>query len=163
MKFVLIATLAVGGLAATSAGAGPPAGHGGGLGAGLGVGLGAGPPVAPPAATRPNPGRIERNDARINRESPNRASPNGVANANENAGLSSATVGDLSGLKTGLTVKDSTGVTLGTVSKIETSKDGKVSNVLVASANGSRTIRLPPTSLSISGDVVTTTASSPPR
>jgi len=114
-----------------------------------------------PPSTEVNPGVTQRDEARAGREGPDRASPTGVANANENAGLSSATAADLSGLTTGLTVKDSTGATLGTVSKIEKSKDGTVRNVLVESATGKRTIRLAPNSLSVSGDVVTTT--SPPK
>jgi hypothetical protein len=108
----------------------------------------------PPAA---NPGVIQRDESRVNREAPEHASPTGVANANENAGLSSTTAADLSGLSTGLTVKDSTGATIGTVSKIEKSKDGTVKNVLVNAAGSTRTIRLAPSSLSVSGDVVTTT------
>jgi len=117
-------------------------------------------PAIPPS-TEVNPGVTQRDEARANREGPDRASPTGVANANENAGLSSTTAADLSGLTTGLTVKDSTGATLGTVSKIEKSKDGAIRNVLVESAAGKRTLRLAPGSLSISGDVVTTT--SPPK
>lgn len=117
------------------------------------------PSASPPLTLPSNPGVIQRDESRIGREGPTHASPTGVANANENAGLSSTTAAaDLSGLSTGLTVKDSTGATLGTVSKIEKSKDGTVRNVLVASATGKRTIRLAPNSLSISGDVVTTTS-----
>jgi len=120
--------------------------------------------AAIPPSTEVNPGATQRDEARENREGPERASPTGVANANENAGLSSTTAAaNLSGLTAGLTVKDSTGATLGTVSKIEKSKDGTVRNVLVQSATGKRTIRLAPNSLSLSGDVVTTTETTPPR
>jgi hypothetical protein len=113
---------------------------------------------ATPPSTAVNPGVTQRDEARVNREGPEHASPTGIANANENAGLSSTTAADLSGLSTGLTVKDSTGATIGTVSKIEKSRDGTVKNVLVNAAGGTRTIRLAPGSLSVSGEVVTTTA-----
>jgi hypothetical protein len=113
--------------------------------------------AAPPSTTTVNPGVTQRDESRVNRQAPENASPTGIANANENAGLSSTTTADLSGLSSGLTVKDSTGATIGTVSKIEKSKDGTVRNVLVDAAGGKRTIRLAPGSLSVSGDVVTTT------
>jgi hypothetical protein len=118
-------------------------------------------PTMPSVSASPNPGITQRDEARVNREGPENASPTGVANANQNAGLSSATAADLNGLSTGLTVKDSSGATIGTVSRIEKSKDGKISNVLVAAAGSKRTLRLAPNTLSVSGEVVTTTA--PPK
>jgi hypothetical protein len=148
--------------------------------------------------------------ARTHRMGPARASAQGVAHSNVNAGLRSATTpqtklrahGDavanravngeawtrahgervahtatnaemrgrdeaatkanrttsaLAGLTTGLTVKTSSGTTLGTVSKVERSANGVVRTVLVRTANGEhRLLHLAPSSLSVSGDVVTT-------
>jgi hypothetical protein len=93
-------------------------------------------------------------EARAKRQGPANASPTGVANANEHAGLASATTTtDLTNLKTGLTVKDAAGTTLGTVSKIMKSSAGMVENVLVTGADG-KTYRVAPDNLSLSGDVV---------
>lgn len=87
-----------------------------------------------------------------------KTSPTGAASATEHAGPTSATAPEsLSGLKTGLMVKDSSGATIGTVSKVEKTKAGKVRNVMVSSADG-KTIHLAPSTLSVSGDVVTTTS-----
>ena len=127
-------------------------------GGGLGRGALPMPQVTPNLGASANVGLSQSGSARINREGPANASATGVANANEHAGLSSATTADLTGLSTGLTVKDSAGATIGTVTKVEKSRDGVIHNVLVASADGKRTIRLAPSSLSVSGDVVTTTA-----
>jgi hypothetical protein len=166
MKYAAIAVMALAGGLALAAPADAQRGGGGGRGAFPSAAPPTPMPVNPGAATHgtlpDNPGVIRRDDARINREGPSHASPTGVANANENAGLSSTTApADLSGLTTGLTVKDSTGATIGTIARIEKSGDGKIRNVLVNAAGSTRTIRLAPSSLSLSGDVVTTTA--PPK
>jgi hypothetical protein len=51
------------------------------------------------------------------------------------------------------------GTTIGTVSRIVTSRDGTVRSVLVTGADGERRrIRLAPGTLSVNGDVVTTTS-----
>ena len=47
--------------------------------------------------------------------------------------------------------------------RVNRSSDGTVRSVLVASAEGQRTIPVRPGTLSISGDVVTTTQVQPPR
>lgn len=70
----------------------------------------------------------------------------------------SATASALADLKMGQTVKDSTGTTIGTVSRIQKSKDGTVRAVHVASASGGKTMQLAPGTLSVSNGVVTTTA-----
>jgi sporulation protein YlmC with PRC-barrel domain len=86
------------------------------------------------------------------------ASPTGIAHANFHSVLAGGTVvsGSLAGLTTGLTVKTSGGTTLGTVSQIVTDSSGNIRLVIVTSSTG-QTLRLVPTSLSISGGVVTTT------
>lgn len=87
------------------------------------------------------------------------ASPNAIAKANANSVLARSAVPAtaLPGLTTGLTVNNSNGVTLGTVSQIVTGTDGSIRLVIVTSPTG-QTLRLAPTSLSISGGVVTTTS-----
>lgn len=96
--------------------------------------------------------------ARLNSQGPLHASPTGIAHANYRSVLASGTVasGSLAGLTTGLTVNTSTGTTLGTVSQIVTDSSGNIRLVIVTSSTG-QTYRLMPTSLSISGGVVTTT------
>jgi hypothetical protein len=64
--------------------------------------------------------------------------------------------GSLAGLTTGLTVKNSAGTTLGTVSQLVTGPDGSVRLVIVTSPTG-QTFRLIPSTLSLSGGIVTTT------
>jgi hypothetical protein len=66
---------------------------------------------------------------------------------------------NLVGLRAGLTVRNAAGVTVGTVRRIQTSADGSVRAVLIAGLDDSRRlIPLSPRSLSVDGDVVTTTA-----
>lgn len=87
------------------------------------------------------------------------ASPNAIARANSNSVLARAAVpaSALPGLTTGLTVNNSSGVTLGTVSQVVTGTDGSIRLVIVTSPTG-QTIRLAPNTLSISGGIVTTTS-----
>lgn len=96
--------------------------------------------------------------ARVNSQGPLHASPTGIAHANAHSVLASGAVvsGSLAGLTTGLTVNTSGGTTLGTVSQIVTDSGGNVRLVIVTSPNG-QTYRLSPTTLSLSGGVVTTT------
>ena len=101
-----------------------------------------------------------RTDARANSQGPDHASDTGIANSNENSVLHDSTVTspDLSGLETGMTVRNSAGTELGTISRIVTSDDGTIRSVLVAGADGQRrTIQLRPGTLTLSGDIVTTT------
>jgi hypothetical protein len=86
------------------------------------------------------------------------ASPTGIAHANFHSVLAAGSVvsGSLAGLTTGATVHTSGGTTLGTVSQIVTDSSGNVRLVIVTSSTG-QTFRLSPSSLSISGGVVTTT------
>jgi hypothetical protein len=140
-------------------------GHGGGHGQG-GVGVGVG------STTRGNVGAgIDRNrmntdvgvrtrtDARVDARGPERANARARARANDRSVLATGRVSpDLSLLRTGLMVRDSTGASLGTIARINRSGDGTIRNVLVRNRNGrSRTIPVAPNSLSIDGDIVTTT------
>jgi hypothetical protein len=86
------------------------------------------------------------------------ASPNGITHSNTRSALARGAVSStaLPGLTTGLTVNNSTGASIGTVSQVITGTDGSIRAVVVTSPTG-QTIRLAPTTLSISGGVVTTT------
>ena len=86
------------------------------------------------------------------------ASPNGIAHASPNSVLARGAVAGtaLPGLTTGLNVQTSAGVSLGTVSQIVTGADGSIRAVIATSPTG-QTTRLAPSTLSISGGVVTTT------
>jgi hypothetical protein len=107
-----------------------------------------------PATT--NNGTTQREQSRANSQGPANASPTGVANANENSVLAGGSVAadTLPGLTTGLTVNSSTGTSLGTVSKVVAGSDGSIRMIIVTTSTG-ETIRVPATSLTISGDVVT--------
>ena len=87
------------------------------------------------------------------------ASPNGIAHSSTSSVLARGSVAGtaLPGLTTGLTVQNSTGTSLGTVSKVVTGTDGSIRLVIMTSPTG-QTIRLAPSTLSISGGVVTTTS-----
>ena len=94
-----------------------------------------------------------------NSQSLQHASPNGIAHSSTSSVLARGSVAGtaLPGLTTGLTVQNSTGTSLGTVSKVVTGTDGSIRLVIMTSPTG-QTIRLAPSTLSISGGVVTTTS-----
>ena len=100
-----------------------------------------------------------RANARVNSQGPANASLTGIAHANSNSVLAQGAVSatSLPGLTTGLTVQNSTGASIGTVSQVVTGTDGSIRAVIVTSPTG-QMLRLPPSSLSISGSVVTTTS-----
>lgn len=102
-----------------------------------------------------------RDQGRMNSQGPDNASPTGIEHANENSVLAGGSVSadTLPGLTTGLNVQSSTGASLGTVSQVVTGSDGSIRTVVVTTSTG-ETIRLPANSLSISGNVVTTTSTS---
>lgn len=99
--------------------------------------------------------------ARLNSQGPAHASATGIAHANAHSVLAAGAVASsaLPGLATGLTVNTSGGTTLGTVSRIVRGTDGTIRQVIVTSPTG-QTYRLSPSTLSISGSVVTTTQTS---
>ena len=92
-------------------------------------------------------------------QGPANASPNGIARANSRSVLAGGAVAadTLPGRTTCLTVQSSTGTEIGTVSQVVTGSDGSIRMVIVTSPSG-ETFRLMPTTISISGDVVTTTS-----
>lgn len=87
------------------------------------------------------------------------ASLTAIAHASPRSALARASVprSALPGLTTGLTVKGSSGATVGTVSRIVTGTDGRI-RLLVATSSSGRTVRLAPNTLSVSGGVVTTSS-----
>ena len=129
-------------------------GRGGGHGHGAGhAGAGAG------THGGPGHGVDRRTDARTNSQGPAHANDRARVRANDNSVLATGrTSTDLSLLRRGLVVRNSTGTTLGTISRINRASDGRIVNVLVRDPDGrSRTIPVAPNSLTINGDIVTTT------
>jgi hypothetical protein len=145
-------TAALAGAAILTAGPALAQGRGHGHGAGAGVGAGA-------STSHGNGhGVIVRTDARVNSQGPSHASDRALVRANENSVLyGTARVRALRDLDTGMVVRDTNGATIGTVSRVLRSGDGTVRNVLVRSADGQRIVPLAPSTLSLSGGVVTTT------
>ena len=94
-----------------------------------------------------------------NSQGPLHANPRAISRANSNSVLARGAVAPtaLPGLTTGLTVQNSTGATVGTVSQVITGTDGSIRSVVVTTSTGA-TIRLAPSTLSISGGIVTTTS-----
>jgi len=97
--------------------------------------------------------------ATLHSQGPANASATGIMHANSNSVLARGAVSSstLTGLKTGLTVNNSSGTSIGTVSQVITGSDGSIRAVVVTGTNG-QTFRLAPSTLSISGDIVTTTS-----
>ena len=168
IRTIFTATLAGTALALTAPALAAPGGHGGGagMGAGAGANMHAGT-MAGPSATAIDHANVNAglsapttttNPAAGVSQGPAHASANGIAHANSHSVLASGAVPSTSlpNLTTGLTVNTSGGTSLGTVSQVVTGSDGSVRMVIVTSPTG-QTYRLPASSLSISGGVVTTT------
>lgn len=94
-----------------------------------------------------------------NSQGPSHASPTGISHANQNSVLARGAVSSstLQGLNTGMTVNNSSGTSIGTVSKIITGPNNTIRAVVVTSSTG-QTFTLAPSTLSISGGVITTTS-----
>lgn len=110
-----------------------------------------------------NATRINRQNSQLSRlegelgsEGLLHASPRGISRANPNSVLARGALPSslFPGLTTGLTVEASSGATLGTVTRVLTTGNGMIAGVIVTSPNG-QTYRLPASSLSVSGNVVT--------
>lgn len=88
------------------------------------------------------------------------ANPNGIARANSRSVLARGAVAPtaLPGLATRMTVQTRGGTALGTVNRIVTDRSGNIRLVIVTNTVTGQTYRLAPSSLSISGGVVTTTS-----
>jgi hypothetical protein len=139
-------------------GGGPPAGAGGPPGGMNPGGMNMGRPMtAPDMTTRTMPST--NSQALEHSQGPANASPTGIAHANENSVLARGAVSGttLPGLTNGLSVQNSTGTTVGTVSQVITGSDGSIRQVIVTGTDG-KTYRLAPTTLTINGNIVTTTS-----
>lgn len=155
--------LIVAGVSTAMAVAGPAIaqrhGRSGGLQAGVGARAGArGPSINMPSSTVGASANVH-SQAALHSQGPANASTNGISNASSNSVLARGSVSSstLPSMATGLTVKNSTGASIGTVSQVITGTDGSIRAVVVTSPTG-QTFRLPPSSLSISGKIVTTTS-----
>ena len=100
-----------------------------------------------------------KSQATVNSQGPANASPTGITHANSNSVLARGAVASstLTGLSTGMTVNNSAGTSIGTVSQIITGPNNTIRGVVVTSSTG-QTFRLAPSTLTISGSVVTTTS-----
>jgi len=102
-------------------------------------------------------GTLTRDQARMNSQGPANASSTGIAHANENSVLSGTSGGTaLTGVTAGMALMQN-GSQLGTVQRVVTNGKGVITRVLVTGTNG-RTYSLSPGSLSLTGGVLTTTA-----
>lgn len=136
-------------------GGGQGGGHGAGVGGGLGRGGGIGGSVGGGVGIDVGDRINARANARLNSQGPANASPTGIANANENSVLAGATVADLSGLALDTVIVNSTGETVGTVSRITRSGE-RVRNVFVTLTDGS-VVRLRAGTLGVSNGTFVTT------
>lgn len=133
---------------------------------------GGGPPGGMPSGAMGSPGGMHagaqgdmnnvgiqtRDQARMNSQGPANASATGIAHANSNSVLSGTTTGGttLTGVTTGMTLMQGT-TQVGTVQRVVTNGQGVITRVVVTGTNG-RTYSLSPSSLSLSGGVLSTTA-----
>lgn len=150
-----IATLALVSAAPVAAQLGGVLGGGGGANVGGAVG-GVGSTVGGAVGAQGGNGASVSDQARVNSQGAANASVNGLANTNANSALSGAGVTTLTGIETGLSVKNSTGASIGTVSKVITNNRGAVVGVKVKLAGGG-SATIPATTLAMNGSVVTTT------
>ncbi|MES2136024.1 MAG: hypothetical protein V4502_03040 [Pseudomonadota bacterium] len=182
LRNVMIAALGSAAIAVAGPVIAAPGGGGGGPGANANVNAGTHDPSAtaidsrvnsmgpanasPMGVTHSNPNSVLHTNptttptARATKsQSLQHASPTGIAHANSKSALARGAVAPtaLPGLTTGLTVNNSAGTSIGTVSRVVAGTDGSIRLVIVTSPTG-RTYRLAPTSLNISGGVVTTSS-----
>ena len=164
IRTIFAASLAGTALALAAPALAAPGGQGGGASMGAGANVHAGT-MAGPSATAIDHANVNAglsapttNPAAGVSQGPAHASVNGIAHANSHSVLAAGSVPgtSLPNLATGLTVNTSGGTSLGTVSQVVTGRDGSIRMVVVTSPTG-QTYRLPASSLSISGGVVTTT------
>jgi hypothetical protein len=117
-------------------------------------------PMTTPTTT--TTGTVNGNSqATVKSQGPANASPTGIAHASPNSVLARGAVASstLPGLTTGLVVNNSSGTQVGTVSRVITGPNSTIRAVVVTSSSG-KTYTLMPSTLSISGNVVTTTSTS---
>jgi hypothetical protein len=96
-------------------------------------------------------------NGRVNSQGAAHANINGLTHASPRSALSTAGITTLTGLTTGLTVNNSAGTSIGTVSNVIMNRAGAVVGVQV-SLTGGGTVTLPATTLSMDGTTVVTTS-----
>lgn len=99
-------------------------------------------------------------NARINSQGPAHANINGLVNASPNSVLAGAGVTTLTGLTTGLTVNNSAGTSIGTVTEVLTNRSGAVVGIRVDLTGDGGIVFIPATTLTIDGTIVTTSSTS---
>jgi hypothetical protein len=154
-----IITIALGSAAMAFAGpaiAAPGGGHAGGN-AGASVNAGANARVNSQGAIQANPNSILNSNVnsalhtttptvntntRVNSQGVLNANPSGISHSSSNSALARGAVSStaLPGLTTGLTVNNSTGASIGTVSQVITGTDGSIRAVVVTSPTGHTTL-----------------------
>jgi hypothetical protein len=92
----------------------------------------------------------------VNSQGAAHANINGLVHASPNSALATAGVTTLTGLTAGLTVNETGGATLGTVSSILVNRSGAVVGINVA-LDGGGTVTIPATTLTMDGTTVVTT------
>ncbi len=127
----------------------PALAHGGGGGGGGGIGHG-------------NDVGAASGNAGANRQGPSHAATEAGLNANAHAGLAGASKGvQIPGLTKGMTLTDSTGAAVGTITKVNRSAGGVVRAVLVTPAASTglhrHTVPIRPDTITLTGGVATTT------
>lgn len=95
---------------------------------------------------------------RVNSQGPANANVNGLMNASPNSVLADAGVTTLTGLTTGLTVNNSAGTSIGTVTEVLTNRSGAVVGIRVDLTGDGGIVFIPATTLSIDGTIVTTSS-----
>lgn len=117
--------------------------------------------TVPPTTTTPTAdvNASSKSQATTNSQGPSHASPTGISHANQNSVLARGAVQSitLAGLATGLAVNNSSGTQVGTVSRVITGPNNTIRAVVVTTTSG-KTVTLSPSTLTISGSVVTTTS-----
>lgn len=150
--------------------AGPQAGAGAAANANVGMGsmgaMHANPNSALNRTTAPTTNTTSYNPnspAAQHSQALQHASPTAIAHANQNSVLARGAVSSstLTGLTTGLTVNNSGGTAVGTVSQIITGPNDTIRAIVVTSSTG-QTYTLSANSLTISGGVVTTSSTTVP-
>ena len=122
------------------------------------------PPISatpPTTSTTTDTNFSTKSQATVHSQGPANASPTGIAHANSNSVLARGAVASstLPGLTSGLVVNNTGGTQVGTVTKVITGPNNTIRAVVVTSTSG-KTYTLPPSAISISGNVVTTTSTS---
>jgi hypothetical protein len=102
-------------------------------------------------------GSAARDLGRVNSQGPAHANVNGLVNASPNSVLGEAGVTTLTGLTTGLTVNNSAGTSIGTVTEVLTNRSGAVVGVRVDLTGDGGIVFIPATTLTMDGTIVTTT------